>query len=93
MSRGMRQLPTRQADVILKDDGEDTVLVAPSGSTFVLNPTARAIWELCDGATTIEELAEAIAQVFDIDAATASEDVSVTIERLKAAELVTAGDR
>ena len=90
MSTDLRQLPKRRDDVQLRDRGEESVLVTPSGSTYALNPTARAIWELCDGTTTIDELADAISQVFAVDRATAAADVAATIEQLRSADLVTA---
>ena len=89
----VRHLPERNPDVQLREHGDGSVLVKPSGSTYALNPTARAIWELCDGTTTIDELAEAISEVFAIDEATASRDVAVTIEQLEAADLVTAANQ
>ncbi len=88
MSTDLRQLPARRPDVSLQDDGDDTVLVTPSGTTYVLNPTARAIWELCDGTTTIDELVTAIAEVFAVDRATATHDVTATIDQFRAAGLV-----
>jgi hypothetical protein len=57
MSTDLRHLPQRNRDVELREVGDESVLVTPSGDTFVLNPTARAIWELCDGTTTVDELA------------------------------------
>lgn len=89
----VRHLPERKHDVQLREHGDRSVLVKPSGGTYALNPTARAIWELCDGTTTIDELAEAISQVFAIDEATATRDVAVTVEQLQAADLVTATSR
>ena len=88
-STDLDHLPQRSRDVELRETGAKSVLVTASGSTFALNPTARAIWELCDGTTTVDELAVAISEVFAIDRATAIDDVTATIEQLRAAELVT----
>lgn len=88
MTTHLRQLPQRRQDVELRDSGYQSVLVTPSGSTYALNPTARAIWELCDGATTVDELAEAISAVFVVDHDAAIRDVAATIEQLQAADLV-----
>lgn len=92
MSTDLHHLPERNRDVELREVGDESVLVTPSGDTFALNPTARAIWELCDGTTTVDELAAALTDVFAIDRAMAIEDVVVTIEQLRAADLVTAED-
>lgn len=89
MSTDLRHLPQRNRDVELREVGNESVLVTPSGDTFALNPTARAIWELCDGTTTVDELAVALSDVFAIDRATAIDDVAATIEQLRAVGLVT----
>jgi hypothetical protein len=90
MSTDLRQLPQRRHDVELRDRDDESVLVTPSGTTYALNATARAIWELCDGTTTIDELADAISAVFAIDRAAAIDDVTTTIDHLRTADLVTA---
>jgi hypothetical protein len=83
------RLPRRRDDAVVREDGTATWLVAPgTGDAHILNPTARAIWELCDGATTVEELVDAIRQVFDVTPATARADVEAVIHRLESAELV-----
>jgi hypothetical protein len=83
------RLPRRRSDVALRDHVGHSVLVAPaSDEQHVLNPTARAIWELCDGATTIDELADAICAVFDVRRDVAVADVKLTIERFAAADLL-----
>jgi hypothetical protein len=82
-------LPQRRNDVVLHEDGARSMLVTPSGTMFELNPTARAIWDLCDGRTTIDELATALSEVFLIDAPVASREVAATIHLLRDADLVT----
>jgi hypothetical protein len=42
-----------------------STIVGPNGERYVLNETAAALWELCDGATTSEEMVAAICQLFD----------------------------
>lgn len=82
-------LPQRRSDVKLHEDGDRSTLVTTSGTRFELNPTARAIWELCDGDTTVDELATAISEVFLIDPPAARREVAVTIQMLRDANLVT----
>jgi hypothetical protein len=85
----VRRLPIRHADVQLHDEGHEALLVVPGRTTtYALNPMARAIWELCDGSTTIEELTDALCQVFDVTRATAGNDVTDVLEGLVAADLV-----
>jgi hypothetical protein len=85
----VRRLPIRHSDVQLHGEGHEALLVVPGRTTaYALNPMARAIWELCDGSTTIEELTDALCQVFDVTRATAGNDVTDVLEGLVAADLV-----
>jgi hypothetical protein len=89
VTRDRQRLPTRRVDVRFCEKGHDAVLVAPGQTAaYALNPTARAIWELCDGTTTIEELTDAICQVFDVTRPTATADVTTVLDDLTAADLV-----
>jgi hypothetical protein len=81
--------PARRPDVLLVDDGVDSVLVAPDQvGTHLLNPTARAIWELCDGQTGAEEMAGAICQVFAVSWDDAIADVARALETLTEVGLI-----
>jgi hypothetical protein len=79
----------RRADVLLVDDGVDSVLVPPDEErTHLLNPTARAIWELCDGQTDAEEMAAAICQVFAVSWDDAMTDVARALNTMTEVGLV-----
>lgn len=83
-------LPQRRPMPVL-DEG-DAVLVVPTRSRQVpvrLNPTAMALWELCDGETLIEEMVVAVCDLFTIDPEQARADVETALRELRAAELVT----
>jgi hypothetical protein len=68
---------------------DDAVLIdLVSGDYHVLNRTGFAIWELCDGTHSIDELAEIIADVYSIDYDRAVDDVTSLIERLRGADLI-----
>jgi hypothetical protein len=83
------RLPRRREDVELRDDGARTWLIDPrTASTHVLNPTARAIWELCDGTTTVDEVVRAIGEVFDVPPSSSRADVEAVIAQLEGAGLV-----
>jgi hypothetical protein len=89
VSPPLRRLPRRRPDLRFREDGYQTVLFAPDdGNGHALNPTARAVWELCDGATTIDELATAICQVFMVPRDEAITDVAGVLTQLTEAELV-----
>jgi hypothetical protein len=83
------QLPRRRSSVILADDDTRSVLIDPRQDvTHVLNPTARAIWELCDGTTTVEEVVEAVCQIFSVTRQDAIAGVNAVVQQLVAADLV-----
>ena len=89
MSTRIRGLPQRQTDVLLVDEADRSVLMAPGhDASHLLNPTARAIWELCDGLTDPDEMVGAICQVFSVAMETARADVTYALEQLTAAGLI-----
>lgn len=57
--------PVRREGIFLQDIGREALLYSVRGKIFhVLNPTARLIWELCDGEHTIEDMEQAIRNRF-----------------------------
>lgn len=81
-------LPRRRDDVTVSIADDRTVLHAADGSTHVLNPTAHALWVLCDGATSPTEIAAAVCEVFDVDPRDAVADVLRALDTLVADGLV-----
>jgi len=68
--------PSRRADVWLRQAGEENALYDPrTGSLHLLNHTAFAIWDLCDGQTRPEEMIEAICQLSGHHRDVVAEDV------------------
>ena len=89
MSPKLQRLPRRRDDVRLHDRELRSYLVVPDGgAAHELNPTARAVWELCDGTTTLDELVAAITQIFSVDRDVAVADVTAVVDQLDAAGLV-----
>ena len=89
MTTDLHRLPCRRTAVRLQERGTETVLIDPAhGTSHVLNPTARAIWELCDGTTTITELVDAICEVFAVPRDAAFTDVTMVLDQLATADLV-----
>lgn len=83
-------LPRRRDDLEVEVESKEARLTDPvSGETHVLNPSAYAIWELCDGATAPAAMAEAVAEVTLIDVAEAERQIERTIEILRERGLVT----
>ena len=84
--------PRRRDDVTVTVSDDRTVLRAADDSVHVLNPTAHALWVLCDGRTTPTEMAEAVCDVFDISLDHAISDVVAGLDALVRDGLVEAGD-
>lgn len=70
------------------DDGMTTIYQPDSDSLHALNDTALAIWELCDGETTVDEMALAIAKLTGLPIEAATRDVTTTVNALRDLGLV-----
>ena len=46
-----------------------------------LNPTASFIWDRCDGACSVEQIAGGMTEAFDVDRETAAQDVAETVRQ------------
>ncbi|HEY7661140.1 MAG TPA: HPr-rel-A system PqqD family peptide chaperone [Actinomycetota bacterium] len=72
--------PVRREGVWLRATAEENAVFDPAtGGLHLLNETARAIWELCDGATTTAEMVEAICSVTGLPRDVVTEDVERTL--------------
>ncbi|MCF6156505.1 MAG: PqqD family protein [Candidatus Brocadia sp.] len=59
--------PIRKQGILVQDMGRETLLYSTEGKAIhVLNPTAKLIWELCDGGHTREEMEQVIRTRFSI---------------------------
>jgi len=57
--------PLRRTDLTLQTVGSEALVYErQTGAVGVLNPTARLIWELCDGQHTLEQIVEAVQTSF-----------------------------
>ena len=74
------RLEQREGRVIVCDADHNVMLA--------LNESAAALWELCDGSTTIEEMVIAICEVSSIPAGQAREDVERTLTEFERAGLL-----
>jgi Coenzyme PQQ synthesis protein D (PqqD) len=80
--------------------GEHALFKPDADSVHLLNHTALAIWDLCDGETRPEEMIAAIGEVSGLPREVVAEDVSRTLSDFDRANLITwtedviqAGDR
>lgn len=59
--------PVRNEGVFIQDIGRETLLYSDKEKLIhVLNPTAKLIWELCDGMHTVEDMERAIRESFSL---------------------------
>lgn len=69
-------LPLRKEGLFLRQArGENAVYDPETGSVHLLNATAWAIWDLCDGGTDPEEMIDAICEISRMHRDLVSEDV------------------
>ena len=62
-------------------DGTMTVKDTESNWFFPLNPVATLIWDLMDGANSVDDMVVVICEEFDIDVATARDDITDFVEQ------------
>jgi len=84
--------PIRRSDITVKDIGDETLLYnAKEKVIHVLNPTAKLIWELCDGGHTLDEMEEMMRANFAVPAEhDAAADIRRTLETFASKGLVEA---
>jgi hypothetical protein len=81
--------PYRFGRVVGKgDEGAWHIVDPETGREHSLNDTAHAIWELCDGSTTVEEMSSAVAELTGIKLDDARKDVVRTVNELESLGLV-----
>ncbi|MCU1426503.1 MAG: PqqD family protein [Actinomycetia bacterium] len=68
--------PRRRERVLVERIEDETVLLdLDSGLYFALNEVGARVWELCDGARSVDEIVDVIAGEYDADGATVRTDV------------------
>ena len=81
--------PLAREDLLCRDlDDEAIVYDATTSKVHALNATARLIWNGCDGEHTLEDLAKALLDRFNVDQDTAKRDAQRTIEEFRALGLL-----
>jgi hypothetical protein len=82
----MPETPLRKPGVWLDRSTGECVLHGADGRRLcVVNSTAAALWELCDGDTTADEMVDAIHLVSSIDVPTVRSDVLRALGELERA--------
>jgi hypothetical protein len=55
---------------------------------ILLNSSAGSVWKLCDGSTTVDEIVEALGEVYPEEASVIADDVRETLRKLAEMGLV-----
>ncbi len=78
-------MPIAKADIEKSQMGDETLLYnSDNDKVTVLNKTAAAVWQLCDGKHTISQITEMINESFNPpDDCDVSGDVEATIEKFR----------
>jgi PqqD family protein of HPr-rel-A system len=81
--------PVRRKDVWLRNTKEEIAVYNPAtGDVYLLNDTALAIWDLCDGETKPEEMMDAICDATSLPPEVVAEDVERILLEFDHAELI-----
>jgi hypothetical protein len=80
-------------DHLIQHDMDDEVLVYDPvvDRTHRLNVSATRIWELCDGTRSLEDIARALTEQFEVEFETALQDARTVLEQFKEEQLLTGG--
>jgi hypothetical protein len=86
----MASLPMRRGDVVQRRRRSGAALLDPANARLhVVNYTALAIWQLCDGETDPEEMVDAVCELSGLPREVAAEDVRNALTEFDAAGLIT----
>ena len=81
--------PIRRSEVWFRPAGGENALYDPtSASVHMLNETALAIWDLCDGETRPEEMIDAICELTGAHQEMVAEDVERILMEFNHAHLI-----
>jgi hypothetical protein len=79
----------RRPDVVETEMGTDISVYDPREERVtVLNATASDIWRLIDGNTSSRKITELLASAYAVDSARIAADVTATLEKLAAQDLI-----
>ncbi len=82
--------PVRPDEVMNFPAGESVCLHHPdTGSYYTLNAVAAFVWDLCDGALTVEQIADKLTQAFKVDKATALTDLQEWLAFMHSEQCIT----
>ena len=72
-------------------EGQPSLATHDLGSVVALDPVGLALWEMCDGETTVAEMVEALLLLFHAERAVVLDDVWSLLHSLEQAEMLRLG--
>lgn len=84
----------RSPNVVCRQVGAESVLVPIRQNVgdldfvYTLSPVAARVWSMLDGKNEVDEIVNAICDEYDVDATTASSDLSELLSDLSDAALI-----
>jgi len=85
--------PLRNPRVLLRQEGERGMAIDPASDVVhIMNATAVAIWTLCDGQTTPEEMVAAVCDLSKLPREVVEEDVLGILSEFERKNLITWGE-
>ena len=90
MNIGMDSVVARNEDIFAGQIDDELVMVSiDSGNYYVLNLTARRIWDLLESPLSISEICDKLMEEFEIDPQTCQAEVLRFAEKLFKKQIVT----
>lgn len=84
--------PRRRRSIHMeRRDGRYELVGRGGARVAVLNETAAALWELCDGQTEIREMIDAVCELFQLEVDVARTEVLTAMEALGAVAVLRLG--
>ena len=80
--------PRRTVPASIEKGPEGAVVRPQAAPPVAMNPTALALWELCDGQTAVEEMVGAVSELFGLDLQRVRSDVESALEDMLAAGII-----
>jgi hypothetical protein len=85
--------PKRRRGVVLCTISDEAVLLPPAADhAFFLNPSALAIWELCDGTRSVQDMLRELQGRYDASESDLLLDLRTTLEQLNQGGLIDLGE-
>jgi hypothetical protein len=83
------QPPTPNRDVALQRVGAEAILHdRRNGRAHVINEPAARIWELCDGQTTFDQIAQAFAASYAMPVSSVRDDVIYILSKFRELQIL-----